>query len=484
MDTLEKIFNTSPRRFSSDGIAYYDYKANAIIITHSRGNESYNSIVNHELNHYFLQNSTPYGFFLKSIEKQKQKLVMDFCTEWLQNFETIPFPIYYFSANYLKDDKNDIQTKLIKQFIKPWSHLNYLEEVFEGENCLEETKTSSEKAIQYLFEYEEMEFKRYDSVFSELNKKTNAKDTIELIFEIPACAKCSFEGKFSSFGGHAIFESAAQQTERTSIVSTDIIKYHFSYWKAWIMFLTVMKPDKANEEIAHQLFLTFLAICDLAFFTPIGILFSKFRRASTNWTDLHVGMRFIKIVLSAKQLPLLQSINHTTLLDFQNQISRELDWDSPTKFLQEYIKPLLYDASTELERTFVHFMQKRLKDHSYFLRILIDEKREGEKPFELPFDAPMVQRSKEDKLLLQTSKYDVSVELGQCIHYFISQWSYYIMRSEKIDFMKLLPREIVITNKDFEAKANSSNEIIKVIGDTITIFNQKYFTPMSSIKKL
>jgi len=496
---IEDVSFENPCRPHAHSLNYYCYRTNTLWLGGaSRKDMTYGSIAMHEIGHYLFHASTPYGYFLSRLNDIENGLVREYCDGFLKKsgLETIYFPIYYFAKEWKKRniDRKESQfhkeiKNLIESNIKPWSRFRYLFEVMEGTGWVDiniSKKREQEflnfspiKAIDYLLEFEEIDksvspVKHSKTYPPQSYPKINAQNNVR---SLPLC-KDNY-GNYSAYGAHEILESTSQQLERNSVITKDGIENKMEYWRLWLVINSVFNDYDSSREIKKRLLITFLAICDLSLFTPIGALYGQLRTDNMDWTDIHPGFRFQKALKASSSIGLLNDTESETFKEYQKCICDKLGWPSPEKF---FFLGLLIDDNRSTY--FVHScaMSKRFTDSSFYLRFLLDELsvKENKEVFPSSLYLPLIKVERTGKLLIQQNNTDVRLPIRQMLGCFLPQFFQNAMMYDKLNCNKILPPDFKIlepASNQYKYKA----ELMKLINGTFPWTQSKYFTHINEI---
>jgi hypothetical protein len=480
-----------------EGSSYYSYRTNTIWLNADHDSIDFSNIATHELSHYYMHKSTPYGFFLGRLARVCDDLVFDYCSDFLALLgrQKILYPIYQFacSVNQGKGlpphlDKLVIK-RLIEQYIKPWSHFEHLLDLMEGDvwGCLSDSVQATEAFVNlsvpfgadFLLELENLEALIFP--IQQENKKTNVGESagfarLQTVKNIPACpivTDCSGGTKrLSAFGGHHIVEALAQSLEHQPYITKEITARNPDYWLLWLALVTTFQPIQASRETLHKLQITFLALCDLSLFTPIGALYGVLRTEAMDWSDIHPGHRFQRLLQVVKEIGFLTELSSKTLMGYQNLFCQRLGWPSPRKFVE---LGMFLEGDGELEYEHRRACMKRFADHGLYLRFMMDQMTREEINEELPFVYfPLIKPGRGRELLVVQHRFDVSEALRQMVGFFLPQWTEAVMKNRRLSYKNFLPEELTIT-EPATGKIWSQNQLIDLIADSIPILQPANF---------
>lgn len=460
------------------GANYYSYRTNTIWLGGRRAALDRAWIAAHELSHYYLHVSTPYGFFLRRLSRLSDSCAIGYCLEFQQAFSgrRIPYPIYVFSRNWLTRKEASaptpeeyVLTHTIRKHVKPWSHLRFLLEVMEGsgwgdlaqsnERAKDFLNRSPKRALDFLLEFEAMEASHFP-----VGNKTGAPPLKPIPDERPACPFIPDSlGRYSAFGGHHVFEGVAQVIENPYNITEEHIAQNMDYWLLWLATISSFESTPTSQEKATGLVNTFLALCDLSLFTPVGALYRSLRTETMDWTDIHPGYRFMKALQASRKIGFLTELSSDKLLAYQESICARLGWPSPREFI---LLGIFLEGNKELESEHRSAAFKRLRDHSIYLRFMIDQVSKKEIEDLTPLNLPLIKPSIDDRLLILSHSLDASAAIDQMVGYFMPQWSEAVMVQERLNYDAFLPKEFEIwepASNQFRSKTHLMQTILEAL---------------------
>lgn len=461
LDDIAPVRLDREDRPHSEGASYYSYRTNTLWLGVNRDYLDFGAVATHEMSHYYLHASTPYGFFLRRLAHLSDSCVLGYCLDFQKAFggRRIPYPIYLFSREWLVSEEaqtsateKSVLTQLVEKHVKPWSRFRFLLDVIEGsgwgdlkqsvERAQDFLNRSPKKALDFLLEFEAMDAIRFPV-------RDKADDSLLTPYacpsipeDMPACPLLTDHlGRVSAFGGHQIFEGLAQAVELTADITAEKLSQHLDYWGLWLAAISEFQVTQSSRETANKLLATFLAVCDLSLFTPIGALYGVLRTDTMDWTDIHPGFRFRKALKAGGSIGFLTELSSDKLLEYQEKICTLLGWPSPRKFVQ---LGMLLKGDKELEYEHMIAALKRFRDHSIYLRFMTDQLSEKEIQDLVPVHLPLIKPSRSDRLLVQSHALDTQRAIDQMMSYFLPQWSDAVMVRDRLNYEDFLPGELTI----------------------------------------
>ncbi|HEV2705541.1 MAG TPA: hypothetical protein VGV59_06425 [Pyrinomonadaceae bacterium] len=338
---------------------WYSYKLNTIWLEGISDSASGYDIAAHELSHYLLHVFTPYGAFLDELNNMQQNQVLGHCIDVLNYFrDKVQYPVYAFAKDLLTSqgraqtcvkDPEFLQA-VIKKYVNPWAHSGRLENILEGNNtpnvraALEGDFLSSLRAVEsycdsYLYDDDalfEQPVQDNPSLpprrFPEpINTGTGGEQNY-------ACTRIEWGDRQTyPVGAIHIIESLAQLSESFNedtwyrLYRSATGHPYLMLWLLTNMKLASQLPD--SREGFGRLLNTYRALCDLAMFVPLGIIYGRLRPKGAAWFDLHPGCRFMVALDAVPKVGWVENLEHD-LDHFQKAICRETGWPEPEQFLK------------------------------------------------------------------------------------------------------------------------------------------------------
>ena len=172
--------------------------------------------------------------------------------------------------------------ELIRTYVSPWSSHIYLERLLEGEALPSVSKATAYDAVRAVesFELSSCNILSDEDIFENCTGANIANRNYVLQpgpDGTPACISASLDGGTTRFpfGARHIFEGSAQLRENPMTgTDWDEMRQNSSshhYWAAWVMTMYAYGLERVkNKDNFDEVYNTFLVLCDLALFVPIG----------------------------------------------------------------------------------------------------------------------------------------------------------------------------------------------------------------------
>jgi hypothetical protein len=353
------------------GSSYYDYVTDVLWIKHGA-----NWLLNHEFHHFEMHVSTPYGFLLQALVELQQQLVIDYFQQTHNDIpgQKIPLPLYSSLRSHRDKptEANIVPTWYMTyahDYVVPWSRMIFLENLLEGRDCTSVQSSTAADGVaamsqfEYLWGHREA-FQRnrrnHDGTPAIYDPPPNIQITESHYKLGSACPVVKIGKKKISIGALHLMEGLAQhiQEGRPGTVAPQAIPPEDAlsntqsqvYWVLWFVFLQELGLERFRREPSGY-HLAFLALAEMALFTPAGPVYGRLRHNGMDWSDVHPGYRFIKSLKVLREVSPLQNMQRD-LLTFQSEIAERLRWPSPTKFVS-LIKHFDVDVS-------IHFIKRHI----------------------------------------------------------------------------------------------------------------------------
>jgi hypothetical protein len=367
---LAEVSEEEPgQRYSSSQSHWFNYRTNMLHIGNHPNIHFLGKLADHELSHFGLHCSTPFGLVLNDLCQMQSSLVMGFCRRFAVDLEgqKIPRPLQRFVRKYggnlslLESHFPDLAalSGLASSFIRPWSFSVFLENALEAEGpASEESKTDADacNAVAAYEEYHLQESRPWPIQKAAMTEevlfgRSNSNGSPQSFFPMKSLLKLGLDTSTACYrmtfprsppiplGGIDIFEGVATLLEGLQGRGDDIWKLvgHSigqRYMSTWTLFMSKYPRLKEidSEEEYQSLVRTFFALSELALFIPIGPVYGRLRHEMTNWLDTQPGYRFLSALGELRSDEWLSSDDDMTPL--QNTICRRLYWPTPNAFLQ------------------------------------------------------------------------------------------------------------------------------------------------------
>ena len=449
---------SKPRSVRYTGFNWYDHRANAIWIGDVTA-ETRARIVAHELSHFLIHVSTPYGWLLDEINDLQTRLVSQYCFETYQRqpHRTILTPVYEVAVRLRAQDARVTSlafADLCERFVRPWSFTRYLENLLEGEDLPEVAAATHRDALDAL------EWAERRSDVQGWPAQPTAPPFLDAYVaqadRLPATNFMNWhDGTRFQFGAKHVFEGAAKQLERISqLEQADFVGGNRpDYWALWLFAVTRLGAKQVQSQRDYErLRDTFFALCDLALFVPAGRLYGQLRTETTIWADLQPGWRFTVAIDEAAKLGWIEDLERD-IFSYQDQICSVLGWPSPREFLK-------IGASQSIDspeaRRHAQACSIRLKTPIAFIDLDREMNRadppiasgEVRTPVGRFFvdHFPLVYRSDSGEMIVRNMSGGVNEPLHLLIVWFLARFNEWVMLRGTFKYQDLLPDRVEYGN--------------------------------------
>jgi hypothetical protein len=433
----------SPLRFHPGGGEFSHY--GPVIYTPKGANAG--NITAHELNHYWMHSSTPYGALLDELAEVTRRETMQYCAGLHQEGERIPIPAIdvarAFHEGALTVERFPLLRKLAGRQVVPWTHDVMLENWFEGRDLPSVREAKLAKLLRWLVDFEDRsrEMRPDEELFGDSPLKFSDYQGRFVCYwasfldsnEAPAFPGIGPPERVHPFGAQHLFEACAQQREvldKTFWDGADTSIQNL-YWGPFAGFVARYPGELESREEFLSVVSTFLALADLALFVPVGRIYGRLRQDTMTWRDIHPGWRFGRI------LDALQGDDWTAAVEgraprLQRDISTTLGWPPPDKFLM--LGAELAPATSEVSR---HGDACRMRMESED-RLIVGAEFDEERLLPLLVDHfPLLIRGSETALIG-----DLSERLNLLMGYSFAAFAWMVMREGDLRWHKLFPPQL------------------------------------------
>jgi hypothetical protein len=296
------------------------------------------NIVIHELSHYWLHASTPYGLVLDALQ---------YCVTLNARGQEVPVPAHRAAQLHARGilDLHPAVVRAIELWVKPWSHAVYLEHLLEGYDNAAVRTVPLPKALRWLAEHEKRVLADTDDVLFDIEVDPVTSYQAGLLsmwaeayqdHDVPACALLSGGVEAVPFGAHHLFEALAHSLENHDPTSDEFLLSEEGrpYLASFVAVLERYGRERVDSTAAWEtVAATFALLVDLALYLPVGRVYSRLRDDQMNWADLHPGYRFSQLVAALGDEDWVDGIDERAPR-VQWQLSRRLGWPRPDRFLE------------------------------------------------------------------------------------------------------------------------------------------------------
>jgi hypothetical protein len=333
-----------PRRHSSTGEFTHHGPVVTVPPTEHGGVAN---VAAHELSHFWIHASTPYGLVLDELANLQQRNALWYCHSLDRAGSSIPVPAVALKPILKPPLSTAVQENVrsaFRSYVIPWSQHVFLEQWLEGEDVSAVTEVPLGKTLRWLVAFEERgrteipddaRFAGRVSEFSDYQRNfvrywADYADEIEA----PSHPTIGTGMKTKPFGARHIFEALAQQGERPDDSFWDQADSTTRelYW-GLLAHVYTSRGESLSEEEFLSAFATFTALAELSLFTPIGAVYGRLREDQMTWLDIHPGWRMIQLIERLQPEAWLPPDGEGGA-QLQRMLSRPLGWPDPDDFLE------------------------------------------------------------------------------------------------------------------------------------------------------
>jgi hypothetical protein len=349
------VASIAARRHSEEGS--YSHHGDVLRRPSGKGDLSAD-VTTHELSHFWLTASTPYGLFLHELSDLQAHHGLMYCRAARLMGSPVVVPSYRAASMLRRGDSSWITEHQLdgafyesafKRFVRVWADATFIEDVFEGGLMAGQQPVPSALSALHRSEREVRAIRSDSDVFDTSDMPEPVSDyqlnllkvwhdlMLEEGMNDAACPSAIAEGVTIPLGASHLFEGLATQMEAWAARDPELPrrKANTEYFLLWFLFFTKLDIGKGSSPSRSewfQMLLVFAAIGELALFTPVGQLYARLRNDQMTWLDIHPGFRFFRILDVLEHLEWPRSAQH--IATFQSAISRMLGWPDPERFLR------------------------------------------------------------------------------------------------------------------------------------------------------
>lgn len=474
---LSPVEWSNPFIRKSTNECWYSHKANAIWLQTNAPIELLQDVARHELSHFLLHCSSPYGHLLEELDCLQQQLAIRIALDYS---DTLYYPVYNFAHRILSDPANGKASshgfaREATERVRPWSRSVFLERVLEGEKLPSVRSATIEQVIPLLEEFERraVQLLADEPIGSEPGGTPEqwTKIPSELLVgdgQLSACPTSDTPTGINPIGGSHVLEGFAQVLERAEIMDTLHEKHDTDrYLGLFVHTMATFGLNRINSEAAmERVRSTFLALCDLALFIPVGGLYGRLRPESTTWEDVHPGHRFLEALAEVADWDLWIDDLCSEVKQFQEDLCERLYWTPPTEFLK-------LGAGLESNRFANHRDACRLRLEHYHAFLEYDDLLPATRAF-FSEHMPLIYTPKRGK-----ADFNRSRGIGPVVEYFLANFTWSFMMNDSIEPADSLPR--YVNYSDYFANIHDQQGMLRLMYEASPYLRPDRFRPLSEL---
>lgn len=365
-DLVENDVVTAFRLQHLDG-GSFDHNG-PIITTPPGGEPTVEDITAHELSHFWLHASTPYGLILDELGELQKRATLEYCARLYRADYRIPIAAYDVAHELFAapPTESDAYRSLLRQLaidhVVPWTHDVLLERWLEGLNLRTVRAARLDRMLHWIVDFEERsravrpdtelfadvppDFSDYQRNFVRWWGNAVAEDPSRW----PAHPTIGpIAGEMQPLGGRHLFETHAQLSETVDepFWQTAPEDHRSLYWGLLGAFVRRYPGGVHDEDSYTSMVTTFAAVVDLALLVPVGRVYGRMREDGMNWLDLHPGWRFEQLLGALRDDDWLQDTGDA-VRKLLGSLSSRCGWRPPDRFYE--LGASLEPVTTEVAR--------------------------------------------------------------------------------------------------------------------------------------
>jgi hypothetical protein len=435
----------------------------------------------HELSHFWLHASTPYGQVLNEMAELQAEDAVRYCQTLFDAGARVPIPAYDVARILARTPAllGPAALDAVERFAKPWSRVMFLEHLFEGYDNGPVRTTGLHKVLVWLAEYETRSRARTRNRGLFTNGVEPSTDYQAALlsywaehaekYDLVACAKLrSTEGAWQPLGAMHLFEAHAQYVENYDAAFGQFLQSSeaFPYYITFSVVMARYGYTRIDSSAAFDTVLaTFALLVDLALYVPLGSVYSRLREDQMFWPDLHPGHRFERLLDAIDDDDWVDGIDERAPL-IQRRLSQRLGWPHPDRFLERgaSLKHGRKDHARHAAacRVRLESPDRRILWHGGDVTLFM--------PDFLSRHAPM---QVIDGVTCVVPGDTVDEMLDHVIPYAINQLSWMAMATGAVDFETLVPPGLVASR--VFANVKSSDDFLNLIGGVLPFIDHNVF---------
>jgi hypothetical protein len=452
----------------------------------------------HELSHVLLNAFTPYGNLIQELNYIQSNQVLNYCSHVARiGRQKILVPVYGFAKDFSSSptlfeslgQRTDFGW-LIAKFVRPWSHSWYLEQILEGESLPSVRAADQVAAVralnmcedyaaamlsdEQLFGSQSVPIRKFEQIIPV--QPTDSSPGERLISQ--ACFDLGWRSTENRkpLGAKHIFEGHAQRygqlfggpdPEEEDLVSTDFGHFYLWCWASLLQefFKTLGSTRDPTAAEFKQVMNTFWALCDLALFTPLGVVYGRLRTRKLTWVDVHPGWRFMTAMGQLASIGWLTDL-FGDFSRFQNRICQQLGWPAPERFIEL--------GSQLIESNFLMHRDACLMRTTHPCPYLQEDLSRPSMVKLISDHMPIYHSSQGDDLVIRGETAEECTRV--LLNYFLPQICWQIMMHEQLDYEALLPRTLRIDH--VFSNVQSNDRLLEIIFEAVSIIAPENFLPL------
>lgn len=484
---IEMGVNPFRRHPGSGGFSHHG----PVLFAPDRGSLSDANVAAHELSHFWLHSSTPYGLVLDELSEIQTMNALRYCESFHQSDERVPIAAVDLGRAVLNQELESTRfphlADAITNHVVPWTHDVFLELWLEGANTKSVREGHLPKILRWLVDFEERSraFRPDEHLFEDVPRSFSDyqrtfvrwwadwldRGDIRSGSAYPTISSTSGEREPEPFGARHLMEAQAQLAEHPDGdfwrgADTALRRL---YWGTFASFVGRFPGEADTDEGFQSLASTFAALVELALFTPVGRVYGRFREDSMTWLDLHPGWRYIRLVNTLKDQDWIEGIDEAAPR-LQWQLSRRLRWPAPDRFLE--LGAELSPVTGELTRHAAACRRRLEEPDRLVYAVAMDADRVGEF---LNSYGPILIRESSSAVIGST----VKERLQRLLSYALATVAWNVMRQGQLRREELFPPGLDFANVFDNIK--SQEEFMPMLYEALPYLQDDAFCPVEEL---
>ncbi|HEX3173164.1 MAG TPA: hypothetical protein VHQ43_02960 [Solirubrobacterales bacterium] len=346
-DLVELEPEARPLRFHPEGGSFSHY--GPIMYAPGGADPAVSNVTAHELNHYWMHSSTPYGAVLDELAELAGRGTIQYCAGLYNDGQSIPIPAMdvarAFQERRISAERHGQLHLLAGRHVVPWTHDVLLENWFEGVDLASVRSANLAKLLRWLVDYEDRSraMRPDDGLFADSPPPFSDYQRRFVLYWADALDSNRQQafptigptgGAARPLGAQHLFEACAQQVEQVDEAFWEGASQPVRdlYWGLFASLVAKFPGTVDSAEGFRSIVSTFMVLADLALFTPVGRVYGRLREDSMSWLDLHPGWRFQRLLDVLKPDDWLEGVDDKAR-HLQWRLCVTLGWPPPDRFL-------------------------------------------------------------------------------------------------------------------------------------------------------
>ena len=459
-----------------------------MLVTPSGGAPTAEDVSSHELSHFWLHASTPYGLVLDELAEAQQRATLEYCQRLHSAGRRIPISAVEVARRMLRGqvDRSHPDHALLHEVVQthvvPWSHEAFLERWLEGADAKSVRTTDLSRTLRWLVDFEEQSrrirpdeelFSDRPPQFSDYQRRL-VRMWGEVAEEHPEKApRFPTTGPDQRpLGAAHLFEAHAQLSERTNqeFWSSAADDTRAFYWGLLGAFMQRFPGKVHDADSFASMVATFIAVVELALMVPVGRVYGRMRDDQMLWFDLHPGWRCAGLLNGIEDADWLVE-DGEAVPQLLGRLSRRRGWKSPERFLElgaalePVTQPIARHAAAcraRLEEPDLLVVPRALPDRARAVTFLNEH-------------LPIMIRGAESVV----PGADTSERLGRLLNFTVACTTVMVMQRGRFDLDALFPPGLDFTN--IFSNITDREQLLAIFDDALPFLSREAFCSVDAL---